>query len=386
MSAPSPVHRLRWAGLVSSMELDVILELGHRMELQSFSLEDADALAPDAAGAEDVETPAAGELRRSIQRCTRGARNRADVEACLGRLLAMWRASRARGARPLIIRSELAVPPYTGGVRLGARVAERPGPRLFLDRFGSANAELSWVPLGGVGDDAEGYEVDVRGYVGGRGAVDSEPNLESLGSTIAPGGASARSIMLRRLRPLRWHRVRVRAFGPERSWQSCWSNEASFKTLSEEAARAAGYTSTTSEHIFAPSERQISSSVCAPDAGMSDSELLPTADEIARHRADLFADDLRDAFGPARSRVVTKDLLDARSCKAGWQSFVRSGTRYSRPPSEREKRMQRMRLVLAAQELYNPTYAEGNEWAMGPFYYEDVGMACLEKVVSNAGG
>jgi len=43
--------------------------------------------------------------------------------------------------------------------------------------------------------------------------------------------------------------------------------------------------------------------------------------------------------------------LDARYCQRGWPDFVQHGARYSRPPQQREERLRRMRLAIAAEDV-----------------------------------
>lgn len=184
--------------------------------------------------------------------------------------------------------------------------------------------------------------------------------------------------MLRRLRPLEYYRVRVRALGPHRTWVSAWSVEVSLKTLSMAAARAANH-EMTAERFFVPSERRIASVVMGSDtvAGDAALDVLPTAEELSELRARDICDRLNSALGPL-DRDAVKDLLDARLCAGGQKEFVKAGARYSQPSAEREQRMRRMRLAIAAQELYKPAYADGNPWCMGPFYYEEAGMQTMD--------
>eukprot|EP00927_Polykrikos_kofoidii_P026643 TRINITY_DN23689_c0_g5_i1.p1 TRINITY_DN23689_c0_g5~~TRINITY_DN23689_c0_g5_i1.p1 ORF type:complete len:355 (-),score=76.45 TRINITY_DN23689_c0_g5_i1:428-1378(-) len=309
-----------------------------------------------------------------------------------------------------------------GGDIRGGGVEElhqsRPGPRLFVDRVGSSVAQVSWVPLGGVGEEAASFEVELRRYPEKSGRdLHKEPRLESLGCFVVPGGTSARNQTLRRLRPLQWHRARCRAVGEGRSWVSEWSQEESFKTLSVEAARARGCRMT-ADGFFAPSERRVcaavrggvasstpaaraAAEVDAPEGGAADGEggsfgypgraLLPSVEEIADLRAQVVNERLNEAFGPATESTV-KEILDARHCKGGFSDYVRLGARYSRPPDTRDQRMQRMRLVLAAQEIYEPSYGS-NPWFMGPLYYEDeaagdedLGRRIVEAAAAAVGG
>lgn len=364
--------------------LEIVAVLGASLELQALTVS-----APGELGSEALldpatvgleETPAATELRRAIVRAgiqaTRTGRNagqelaRVAVEARLGALSKLWRRSRSSVA---ILR-----------LRADSR-GSRPGPRLFVDRVGSNAVEVSWEPLGGVGLEAQAFEVELRGLrcsSNADGNQESAFALGSLGRFLVPGGGSARSHTVRRLRPLQRHRARVRALGPGQSWASNWSNEVTFMTLSIEAARVAGRRMT-ADGFFAPSEQNICGVVqsTGTDDGIEAADLadlLPTPEEVSQLRAQGLRDLLSSAFGP-ESEDVVKEMLDARSCRGGWQEFVRHGTRYSRPPADRQRRMQRMRLVIAAQELYKPEYAEGNVWHMGPFFYDEPGRSILEK-------
>jgi len=340
---------LRWAGLLP-FGLDVVIILEpESLELAGIeAIPEGGAFIPDAIAGHE-ETDVASELRRAISRCARGARDKATVKARLDRLMACWKRLHKQTS-PLLRCSS--VPLF------------RHGPRLFLEHAGSNAAEVSWVPLGGLAEEASAYEVELLGF---RNAVKGQDydtgEKEQLGRFIVPLGPEARSYTLKRLRPSRHHCAKVRALGPQRSWESAWSNEVFFMTTSIEAAKEAG-SRMTSDGFFVPSERHICRSVC----GHGREDMLGTAiDDI-----------LGSALGAAEQGTTVKDLLDARSYQGGWPSFVRHGNRYSQPPSERQKRMQRMRLVVTAKELYKPEYADGNPWSMGPFYYEEVGRLTME--------
>merc|ERR1712100_573641 len=164
-----------------------------------------------------------------------------------------------------------------------------------------------------------------------------------------------RSFKLRRLEPERHYYAKVRAVGP--AWQSEWSGEVSFKTLSVEAARDAGH-HFTADGFLIQSERRIAAAVGQPGEAA-----LPSDFDDLNVNAML-----NEALGPAGHGAL-KDLLDARS-SSGWKNFVHSGSRYSQPVEERERRMRRLRLVIAAQEYYDEELVSGNPWSMGPFYYE----------------
>eukprot|EP00928_Gymnodinium_smaydae_P013261 TRINITY_DN14856_c0_g2_i1.p1 TRINITY_DN14856_c0_g2~~TRINITY_DN14856_c0_g2_i1.p1 ORF type:complete len:342 (-),score=63.73 TRINITY_DN14856_c0_g2_i1:43-1068(-) len=340
------------------------------------------------------------------------------MQTRLERLLSVW--LRTRRGVPLL----RAIAP---SIHTADSSRALPKLRLFVDRVGSNAAQVSWEVLGlglahGFNDGTGSADIEIscfeveahrrrscsaqrsRASVDGLGrsdAVDGDESgaFESLGRFQVAGGGEARSYQLHRLRPLEWVRVRVRAVGLERRWLTAWSAEVSLKTLSVEAARRAGIYFAPPDDLFAPSERQIHSMVCgnavegilteeANDASTeaeTASALLPTAAEVARLRQQLLAERLDSAFGPAGDEVM-KDLLDARLCKGGWQEFVRLGARYSRPAESVERRKQRMRLVIAAKERYDPSYADGNCWSMGPFYYEDVGRHTLESAAARRAG
>lgn len=365
---------LRWPDLLPH-RLEVAVSLGPLLELRSLGVALlAPAGAATTAGLEpttaSVEAPAAAELRRAIARCAAGAGDVSAVEARLQRLTGIWR--RSRGNVPLLW------PP-----RGPADTRARPGPRLFVDAVASNAANVSWEPLGGVGEEAVAFEVEALHRPQGR-SSGSRAELESLGCFLAPGDSAARRYVFRCLRPMHWHYVRVRALGPSRAWTSAWSNEVPLKTLSVEAARAAGRRMTP-DGFFEPSERRICSAVQGGDvvAG-ADAGLLPAAAEAAHLRTPLVHEELNEVFG-ALGYVAVKDLLDARYCKGGWSDFVKLGKSYSRPPAESEQRRRRMRLVIAARELYDPSYVEGNPWSMGPFYYEETGRQIMEAAAARGG-
>lgn len=211
------------------------------------------------------------------------------------------------------------------------------------------------------------YEVEVRT----RATSGNEPKLVCLGTRLVPGGAAARSYTVRRLRPSRYHHVRVRALGPARSWVSAWSNELSTMTLSEEAARAAGHRMT-ANGFFAPSERCIADVLRGDRLGRSADRVVGAVDEPPgegdMEGLRVAAEGLHQAFG--HLDVDRKELLDARKCQGGLADYVRLGMRYSRPSSSRDRRIQRMRLALTAQDMYDATFADGNAWFMGPLYYD----------------
>lgn len=226
------------------------------------------------------------------------------------------------------------------------------------------------MTLGDLAAEASAFEVELLGVRSDRGCSRHSDDIqpEKLGRFVVPGGARPRNYTLRRLRPFRLHWVRVRALGPQRSWESAWSNEESFHTLSTEAARSAGH-SMTADGFFVESERRICRSVCTGgiDAAISEATFDSAIGDI-----------LTSVLGPQDQGATVKDLLDARSCKGPWQDFVKHGARYSQPPAQRQQRMQRMRLVVTAKDLYKPQYAEENQWSMGPFYHEELGRLTME--------
>jgi len=300
------------------------------------------------------EAPVASELRRAITRCARGSPDIQVLQTRLARLVAFWRRS-SRSSQPVL------------QPRSSDAAVFRRGPRIFLDRTGSNAAEISWIVVGDLETVAAAFEVELFGHRSPsshpRGGDGADSLLgEHLGRFLVPGGSAARSHTLRRLRPLRRHRARVRALGPRKEWMSAWSDDVSFMTLSVEAAQEAGHRMT-ADGFFARSEQRICRSVCGGGG-----------DSLEQALGDI----LGSALGAEGKASAVKNLLDARSCKDGWQDFVRHGARYSQPPSERQQRMQRMRLVLSSKELYKPEYADGNAWSMGPFYYEEVGRLTME--------
>lgn len=339
---------LRWSGVLP-LSLDAVVVLDeNRLRLADLKVaQEGEDLEVTEAGADFEETPIAAELRRAISRSCRGAFDRSSVEARLVRLVAFWKKS-LKSAAPLVEVLDR---------RSSPSVAYR-APRLFLERAGSNSAQVSWIVVGDTADEACTFEVELVGLRGSDSSEAGNDSVEHLGRFVVPGGRPARDYILRRLRPLRRHRAKVRAIGPAQSWVSDWSNEVSFKTMSLEAAREAGFRMTT-DGFFVPSERHIRASVCG-DAG-EDAE-----------------DVLTFAFGREDQAVAVKNVLDARYCKGGWREFVKHGARYSQPPSERGQRIQRMRLVVAAKENYQPSYSDENPWSMGPFYYEELGRLTME--------
>lgn len=348
--------RVHWPGLLPlGLEAVIVLE-PHSLELLNVEILPEGACDPvDSLLAGLEEAPVASELRRAIARCGRGAPDSHMLEARLARLVSSWRRS-ARRSQPVLR------PVSSGGFQ--SSEAFRRGPRIFLDRVGSNSAKVSWIVVGDLEADATAFEVELFGHRSQPGVeADEDLRGEQLGRFIVPGGSKARAYTLRRLRPLRQHRARVRALGPRKNLMSAWSDEVSFMTLSVEAARAAGHRMT-ADGFFAQSEHRICESVC----GGNGEDPLEAA----------LGDILSSALGAEDKAGAVKGLLDARYCKGGWRDFVRHGARYSQPPSERERRMQRMRLVISAKDLYKPDYSDGNPWSMGPFYYEELGRLTME--------
>eukprot|EP00746_Dinoflagellata_sp_MGD_P086497 gnl/MRDRNA2_/MRDRNA2_34241_c0_seq1.p1 gnl/MRDRNA2_/MRDRNA2_34241_c0~~gnl/MRDRNA2_/MRDRNA2_34241_c0_seq1.p1 ORF type:complete len:390 (-),score=67.74 gnl/MRDRNA2_/MRDRNA2_34241_c0_seq1:154-1275(-) len=309
-----------------------------------------------------VEAPAVQELRRAVLRSVRGKEQQdpADVQQCLRRVAGLW--VRTRRRTPLLLSQN-------DGLSIEG---ERPAPRAFLEHVGSNFVEISWEPLGGIGQEADAYEVEAFKFIrrAEHNSSDS-PGLQSIGR-FPVQGRDARRYTLRRLEPLSYHKIRIRVLGPGRRWTSAWSEFLSVKTIGVDEARARGRPMS-ADGFFVRSEKRICRAIRGSSRGGSsrtDGGLLPTAEEVQRLREEVIGDALDAAFGPAEK--VEKTTLDARSYK-DWSHFVRMGSKYSRLPSERGERLQRMRMVLAAQDLYDPSYAEECPWSMGPLYYEEVG-------------
>jgi hypothetical protein len=83
------------------------------------------------------------------------------------------------------------------------------------------------------------------------------------------------------------------------------------------------------------------------------------------------------AFGEISSEEATRECLHARKCK-NWNDFVRLGQHCGRDPTTREKRLQRLRMVVAQAELHDPAYAREGRFAMGPFYTDERGRRVYE--------
>merc|ERR1711920_218911 len=90
--------------------------------------------------------------------------------------------------------------------------------------------------------------------------------------------------------------------------------------------------------------------------------LLPSPAEIADLRLQHIGGLLNYALG-ATSGDGVKELLDARTCRGGSSEFARFGMRYSHLPEHKERRRLRLRLTIAAKELYGDSYTEGNLWS-----------------------
>ncbi|CAE7368860.1 unnamed protein product [Symbiodinium natans] len=300
-------------------------------------------------------TDAGLELRRAIGRLGPSTGHSKDVKEVvhkrLERLLANWLRTRPHA---VILRQTHA----------------QPALRLFVDRVGSNVAEVSWELLGGRLSVAF-FEVTLLGYQRAR-RREGDPQLQKLGTFAVSGGGSVRTYCFNRLEPLRWHRARVRAVGPHKSWVSEWSNEVSFRTLSLLDAKDAGL-HVVSDGFLVKSERLLQKCVTDQDVP------LPTREElqVRQVRQLLGASTLQSC------EAATTKLLNARYSKGGWPDFVRQGARFSRPAASREERMKRMQLAIAAEELFGPVYPRNNEWCQGPFYYEPTGLKILRQMSSS---
>ncbi|CAK9016019.1 Chromosome-associated kinesin KIF4B (Chromokinesin-B) [Durusdinium trenchii] len=240
---------------------------------------------------------------------------------------------------------------------LEASTPTRAGPRAFVDQVGSNAALVSWEVLEHL---TEGFfEVVLLGYqertertsVTRSVPRTSSPRVAKLGMFRVEGGHTARSYRLGKLQALRWYRVRVRSVGPRKGWISEWSNEVAFRTMSLSAARDSGLL-VNSSNFLVKSERLLRH--CVDDSTI----LEATAEE--RNKIQVVRDIL-GASGAQTSASATSNLLGARYGQKGWPDFVKNGSRFSRPANQREQRMRRVRLAVAAIELYGPNYPLQNE-------------------------
>lgn len=294
-----------------------------------------------------VETRSAARLRRGIARTVAGTTDVTIMRERLLRFAAVWR---QRCTEALL---------KVQGQEGDGDDLQRMGIRLFGEGATSNAVTVSWQVLGGPAPGNVFFEVNVRAGV------------QSLGSFSVPGGDGACSFTVRRLQPLRWHRVRCRAVRQRpHEGASAWSNEVALKTVSLEDAVAAGRP-VTADRFFAESERAINGLVRG---------LAPGDGEVGAVTRGT------NAGMGALGDIAVKDLLDARSYRGGCREFARCGMRYSRQPESRDIRLRRMRIAVAAQELYPPEYAHGNAWSMGPFYHEARGRKLLEETVAQAVG
>jgi len=354
MAAVPPSHREFFVQL--SKGRIVLVYLGPSLELLDLRLQKGASPGVSVDELQGFALNSKGrELRKAIERLGRSCQG--ELEEKLQKLTGHWRRTQ-RSAAILV-----------------ATVATRPAPRVFVEDIGSNTAELSWELLE---ESNEGFfEVALFGYDRSSRLRDGHdgPSLAKLGNFRVEGGHLARRFRLQHLEELRWYRVKLRMLAPQRRWMSEWSNEVSFRTLSCGAARAAGRL-VGSNNFLVKSERLLR--LC-----VDDSQLEENATEIERLKVQF----VRDLFGTAGSQsseVATNNLLDARYCQRGWPDFVQHGARYSRPPQQREERLRRMRLAIAAEELYGSEYPLQNAWFQGPFYYEETGMKNMAKYFDNA--
>lgn len=356
------VNTLYWRDLLPK-GLILVISLGPQYELTDLQVVEADDESSQSDERLYEGTSFAQELRRAVARSLAGCSDVPGTRDRLQRLKEVWQRSRRSAPlmRPKL--SSLGSPLISQSSNLRLK--------LFIDRVGSHTAEVSWVLLGSGpdGEEVASYELEIlqhrtsttscnRIKLRSRSATREtvkvrKDGLESLGS-FQVGGETSRTFVARRLEPLRWYRLRIRAVGISRSWISPWSDEVPFKTISIEDAKAAGIYVSPDQFLVA-SERQIRAIAALGDR--------------------LDDDEIEDMPGYA----FAKDVLDARYTKNGWTDFVRMGTRYCRPAATREQRLQRMKLVLAAQECYSQDLLDGNHWSMGPFYYERVGLKNMQR-------
>jgi hypothetical protein len=103
----------------------------------------------------------------------------------------------------------------------------------------------------------------------------------------------------------------------------------------------------------------------------------PLVPERPRRTAGRASSTLNAEFGEISVEEATRECLHARKCK-NWSDFVREGQHCGRDPKTRQKRLQRLRMVVAQAEQYDPAYAREGRWAMGPFYADERGRRVYE--------
>lgn len=276
--------------------------------------------------------------------------------------------------------------------------------------------EVSWYMPDEIGRhaDVDFFEVEVRKYNFATCNADNGdvPALESLGITVV-SGTDRNSCTVRNLRPCCFYKVRVRAaFQGAQHHCSAWSADASARTEGRDgpvtAPRAATGRPPTRhpaavgpiepKRALVPTEQAVAERASASSrarraqnrpgsapatrarsAGYGGSasggrSLLPNQPRRASGRA---TSTMNAAFGEISAEEATRECLNARNCK-NWNDFVRVGQHTGRDPATRDKRLQRLRMVIAQAEQFDPAYAREGKWAMGPFYADERGRRVYE--------
>lgn len=383
-------------------------------ELAELILVDVDEAVEDLPDGLQVDPVASQELRTGCERgvakalrCLAVDPNLEPVDAfndALSEVFCLWQ--QARPNCHLVVSID-------DGVGVDAVGLEPPIVR--VEDVGCDFLEAMWHLPGAIGHhaDIDFFEVEVRKYSSTYNPDTGDlPQLESLGITVISG--ADRSCIVRDLRPCCLYKVRVRAVLPGAQHHgSGWSADATARTEGRDgpvaAPRAASGRVPTrhpaavgpvpQKRCLVPTEHGVAERASASSSarraqtrpGSAPASRAPRSGgygggagggrplvpERPRRAAGRASATLNAAYGEISTEEATRECLHARKCK-NWNDFVRLGQHCGRDPGTREKRLQRLRMVVAQAELYDPAYAREGKFAMGPFYTDEHGRRVYE--------
>lgn len=300
--------------------------------------------------------------------------------------------------------------------RVAVEAAGLEPPIVRVEDVGRDFVEATWYMPGDVGfhADIDFFEVELRKYSDTFNADTGDlPELESLGVHVVAG--TERSYIVRDLRACCLYKVRVRAVLTGAQQHSTgWSADASGRTQARDGPVAVPRAATgrpqarhpaavgplPTKQCLVPTEQDVAERASASSrarraqtrpgsapaarssrSGYSAGGSRPLVPERSR-RGDRrgvgrATGALNAAFGEISAEDATRECLHARKCK-NWNDFVRIGQHCGRDPTTREKRLQRLRMVVAQAELHDPAYAREGRFAMGPFYTDERGRRVYE--------
>lgn len=288
-------------------------------------------------------------------------------------------------------------------------------PVVRVEDVGHDFLEATWYTPGDIGyhADIDFFEVEVRKYSSTYNVDAGDlPQLESLGINVVSG--TERSCTVRDLRACCFYKVRVRAvLTGAHQHASGWSADACARTQARDGAAAAAAQRASSgrassrhsaaaapippKRCLVPTEQDVAERASASSRARRAQARPGSAPAVRASRSGGYAAGgsrplvperpqrgtgratrtLNAAFGDLSAEEATRECLHARKCK-NWNDFVRLGQHCGRDPATREKRLQRLRMVVAQAELHDPAYAREGRFAMGPFYTDERGRRVYE--------